>query len=753
MKYKHIKAAVLAGMWLAAGMFTGCSKDDGGLKLPERFDPQTLELGRWADYYEVEVPGNWAWEVESSPAWATPAENAGEAGTKLSLYVESNAREDDRSDTLKIHVEGEKLFCVALRQEGSLSAEDNGAIEGGCLDYAYGVGFGIDVLAPSSVGKYNILFDIINPEKLAKALAERGESEAYSEEPQYTSRTDSYVGTTTSSISNQLSVNAGVDVEIAGFKVSVDAAYSSHTASNEKSGYAMQSIKHVTGSRYLRSGMVRSLVQEGVEDIFTADFQYYVDELKGGVTKDKIADLVKYFGTHLVTYGSVGCEMQIAMEMHSTETVKESDLHAALELGVKAIGGGGSVDMSESEKNISESTKVSLEAYGGDTRAFRIAPNSPFETLLSETLSASALDKWVSDVRKGGAVAIIDIQTIPIYDLIADPAIREAVKDYIVNDYQKQVTGQTPQLYAVSGFDRKDLYYGELYIPEIDVRLEAYSELIPEISATKPSTVVYSGTEGEMSYDCGFFIGSDEVQPGKLRKQRDGSYKFEPFEGLERGLVSELYVDASGEVTIAPKTLEDGVYTDREFEVITEDAREDWLSDKLHAPGHENDHSCSTGIWGESTPFDDFFYFSNGIEGPKTWYYVEEKACLGCVSKDLSFQRDIIDQGNVEAILEVGCKTDGLFLYLNEIVLEFYSAHDKNTLISSSTISVNEDRMTLKSTYKVSIPKGTRLIVAYMKNEYASDAESYWGIFWDFDLYMELYASGKEVIPPYANKR
>ena len=151
--------------------------------------------------------------------------------------------------------------------------------------------------------------------------------------------------------------------------------------------------------------------------------------------------------------------------------------------------------------------------------------------------------------------------------------------------------------------------------------------------------------------------------------------------------------------------------------------------------------------------FDDFFYFSNGIEGPKTWYYVEEKACLGCVSKDLSFQRDIIDQGNVEAILEVGCKTDGLFLYLNEIVLEFYSAHDKNTLISSSTISVNEDRMTLKSTYKVSIPKGTRLIVAYMKNEYASDAESYWGIFWDFDLYMELYAPGKEVIPPYANKR
>ena len=98
-------------------------------------------------------------------------------------------------------------------------------------------------------------------------------------------------------------------------------------------------------------------------------------------------------------------------------------------------------------------------------------------------------------MRKGGAVAIIDIQTIPIYDLIADPAIREAVKDYIVNDYQKQVTGQTPQLYAVSGFDRKDLYYGELYIPEIDVRLEAYSELIPEISATKPSTVVYSGTE------------------------------------------------------------------------------------------------------------------------------------------------------------------------------------------------------------------------------------------------------------------
>ena len=113
--------------------------------------------------------------------------------------------------------------------------------------------------------------------------------------------------------------------------------------------------------------------------------------------------------------------------------------------------------------------------------------------------------------------------------------------------------------FAVNGFGDNGVITGEAYIQPIDVKLECYSEMVPEISSEKPSIMIYSGTKDKMNYDCGFFIGRNPEgddkgqQPGKLRRNREGKYTFESFEDLNPGQVTELYVNATGDVIIAGK--------------------------------------------------------------------------------------------------------------------------------------------------------------------------------------------------------
>ena len=70
----------------------------------------------------------------------------------------------------------------------------------------------------------------------------------------------------------------------------------------------------------------------------------------------------------------------------------------------------------------------------------------------------------------------------------------------------------------------------ELYIPEIDVRLEAYRKIIPELSEDY-ITVIYSGTKEEMNYKSGFFVGNKSLKPCKFRYTNKGELlqKFSTF--------------------------------------------------------------------------------------------------------------------------------------------------------------------------------------------------------------------------------
>lgn len=562
-QFKYI-AAILLMIVSAAGCR---EKENPNIKLPISTE---LTFPSHAELYKVGVEEDAAWEIKSHPEWATPMQDAGFAGDKIVLFVEDNFEEEERKGEMSVITDKHEIVYT-ITQNSSLSDDENAKIVSDkILSLTYGVGYGINVFGTPSEGKYKFAGAIVNPANLSKILAEVGEADAYCAEDHYFSQTESISGTSTTSLATQLSVNAGIEVEVTGFSGSLNGKFTSNESSNTETAYAMREIKHVVGSRYLRPGILRSLSAENCDSIFADSFYKLSQSIKENPSNSDnyIKKLLDNYGTHLVVHGTLGGELELAMEMTSTEKISEMDINAALNLSSDVVNGDASFTMNETETALAKNTKISLKTYGGNN-VYTLNPGTTFEEAMQEALSTSQLNNWIASIKDKSALALIDVQLYPVYDLMPDAASRDAVREYMINKYQKAKTKIGPLNFAVSGFGDDGVITGDAYIPQIDVKLECYQEMVPEISNDETSIIIYSGTQDEMNYDRGFFIGSKTLKPGKLRRNREGKYTFEEFEDFEAGQITELYVSADGDVKIAGKP---GVaYSEVKFTGVTKE--------------------------------------------------------------------------------------------------------------------------------------------------------------------------------------
>lgn len=528
-----------------------------------------LTFSSHADIYNVSLEQCSTWEVKSYPEWATPMQEFGTGDTKISVFVEDNFTEMERKGEMVVITDKNEITYL-LTQRSTLTEDTNAEIVSDNILYlTYGVGFGINVFGnPPAEDKYDYAGAIVNPALLTKMLAEVGEADAFCAEDHYFSHTESLSGTSTTSLATQLSVNAGIEAEISGFSGSLSGKFTSNESTNTNTAYAMREIKHIVGSRYLRSGVLRYFSAANMTNVFADGFNELVEVIKEDPNeKDAIHELFESYGTHLIVHGTLGGELELAMEMTSTETISEMDINAALNVSSEVVKGDASFTMTDDEKKLMKNTKISLKTYGG-SNVYTLKPGTTFEEAMQEALSAEKLNSWVKSIKDKSSLALVDVQLYPIYDLMPDATTRAAVREYMINEYQERKTKKKPLLFAVNGFGDNGVITGEAYIPELDIKLECYSEMIPEISNDEPVIMIYSGTKSEMNYNTGFFIGSETLKPGKLRKNREGVYSFEPFEELREGQITELYVNATGDITIAAKP---GVaYSDVKFTGVTE---------------------------------------------------------------------------------------------------------------------------------------------------------------------------------------
>lgn len=553
-----------ASLWVCAALVS-CS-DKLSIQLPTI--ASEIELSRENHFYDISVPEAGDWHVTGHPDWAGPMNETGADGEKLRIFVEENGEDADRRDSIMVTMTDQKVVCLPLWQHGVLSDDDNaigeaGVINDNDLQLTYGTGYSIDVIKRGNrpTMKYNISNrSPFNFSKLYSALQKAGEADALFSDPLFSSRYESVTGNSTSAIANQLSVNAGIEVGISAFKLSVEAGYSSNTSSNDRYMYAMQEIQHIVGSQYLRAGMLRYLAQNKA-DVFQSKFNTAVKKLeKDPADKKAMADIIKEYGTHVITRGTLGGELKISMQMKYSDESEASKIHAALDLSTKVVDVNGQFDMTNEEKSVASNTTLSLQSYGGKNE-YSIAPGATFESFMDAVKDEKKMAGWVSEIKDGTALALIDAETLPIWDLMPTEQLRDNLRNYVVSDYQRQIYGNDfkADLYVVEGYDvsSETPGYGSIYIPEIDVQLDFERSIVPELSETELSTVVYSGPKGDVNRDKGFFVGSDTRKPCKFHRENGGSFSTEEFDRLSASPISELYVSVTGDVTIAAKTATD----------------------------------------------------------------------------------------------------------------------------------------------------------------------------------------------------
>lgn len=650
---------------------TGCEdKEDFNSIQPVN---KELTFSSHADIYNVSLEQCSTWEVKSYPEWATPMQDVGTGDTKISVFVEDNFTEMERKGEMVVITDKNEI-TYSLTQRSTLTEDTNAEIVSDNILYlTYGVGFGINVLGTPPAGdKYDYAGAIVNPALLTKMLSEVGEADAFCAEDHYFSHTESLSGTSTTSLSTQLSVNAGIEAEISGFSGSLSGKFTSNESTNTNTAYAMREIKHIVGSRYLRSGVLRYFSAANMTNVFAAGFNELVEVIKEDPNeKDAIHDLLESYGTHLIIHGTLGGELELAMEMTSTETISEMDINAALNVSSEVVKGDASFTMTDDEKKLMKNTKISLKTYGGDN-VYTLKPGTTFEEAMQEALSAEKLNSWVKSIKDKSSLALVDVQLYPIYDLMPDATTRAAVREYMINEYQERKTKKKPLLFAVNGFGDNGVITGEAYIPELDIKLECYSEMIPEISNDEPVIMIYSGTKSEMNYNTGFFIGSETLKPGKLRKNREGVYSFESFEELREGQITELYVNATGDITIAAKP---GVaYSEVQFTGMT---KEFWS--KNRAPSSAE----------ETTIYDDVYSpWKVMPDATKNWLYKYTnyeplQFGIGCVIDlyDEDCVKGAIKIDNIKLVLEYSrpeeYKSEYIYLYFydSELNIIDYKSH------------------------------------------------------------------------------
>ena len=537
---------------------TACSNDDEPKPDPQP-SVELKELGRINTFINIDIPGDADWQVKAHPTWAGPMADEGTGDTMLELFVETNENEADRTDTLTVATTDGKIYRYALVQRGTLRDSDNGEeLSEANNAVTFGVGFPLNVLdnASASMSKYKVKTNTpVAFHKLVKVLKGLGESEAFYREDRYRSYTESVIGNSTEEIASQLAVNGGITLGLDAFNATVTGAFNKNTTDSTQYSYAMQQIRHIISARYLRAGILRYCAENDIDvwgESMTNALKSLKNENDSQTIKNLVKGLVTSYGTHLITYAAMGGELRVSMQMKRTSQTSDMDIHGAINLSSKIINGDGNVKFSSDEQAISNNTSINLKTYGG-TNSFIPNPGMTFVQFQEEI--KKYMKEWADGITS--TPALIDIETVPLWDIMPTEESRKAMREYIMVDLQRKKFGSTftPALYEIVGFDVTSAVAGTqtLSLDRISQVVQVERKIVKELSSDKLVTIIYSGAPDKVNEDCGFFVGSDNLKPAKVRKSANGTVTIEPLEGWDGGIVEKVYIDATGDITLQPK--------------------------------------------------------------------------------------------------------------------------------------------------------------------------------------------------------
>ncbi|MCL7987687.1 MAC/perforin domain-containing protein [Sphingobacterium sp. lm-10] len=312
-------------------------------------------------------------------------------------------------------------------------------------------GFGYDITGRYSNEK-SAKGPVIDPRKVKAA------GRLQDTEPSGTDSWEEY-GENASSYSQKMSrrVNAGAGFKIFGIELSASFSRLDTSSNYFDAKYIYSTYYFTVTKRSINMNGTAATLMPHLDDNFKSDVLTYTPQ-----------ELVRFYGTHVMTHIYTGGRLNIS---YQAET-RHSNRTAAARAGAKVTASkfnvevGTSSDVSETDASHNYNRTLAYSTIGGDTRHQLVG-----EINLEITNTVFNKTNWQNSITKENS-KLIDFGSdglVPIYEFISDPNKKQQVKKY-VEDYvrNKEIQNLYKRVPVHSKYFRGNRNTNENHILDLD---------------------------------------------------------------------------------------------------------------------------------------------------------------------------------------------------------------------------------------------------------------------------------------------
>lgn len=366
-----------------------------------------------------------AWTADCDAGWITLTDTEGEGNGTVELYIQQNDDEAPRQGTVRIHTAGGDL-TVPVSQEYS---PNNGNILVN-LPKTFGLGWGYDA-SIDYADEAGIRGQIFDAGKLKKDYG----NEAFVMENSTSTHMFYEKAESSETLQQKIGghISAEVDIKIASAKIT---------------GEFSQQITEQKDRLYVWCRDIRTVKLAylgNCVDLYDGEMlkMCTTDSFRKSVNKDNAQDIVRKFGTHLITSSTLGGKLDYYFTVSQAVKTTVEKLVATINVKILFIKTSTSIVDENTWTEIKKDFKGSFIVTGGGQAGMLLNQELKKYASAGQPLTDSKLfDNWyqcfeVSDKTRDEDMAMVDFTVIPIWDIIYElnPAKAEAVEDYVTNTY------------------------------------------------------------------------------------------------------------------------------------------------------------------------------------------------------------------------------------------------------------------------------------------------------------------------------
>lgn len=544
-------------------LFVACTDDDDDASGTDSgFTEEVVVVNPACDDYTYQLNTDKQWKAEIADQWASLYIASGKGSSELKFFTEENGEDESRSTTLLVTFNDGTEKKVTIKQKGLAESGSNALGDG--IYQKHGVCYGYNGYGKYA-DAYSICGQIVN-EKMAIALLDSlypGELSIATENYEVIENIESS-GSSAQDMSESLSVNAGLSLDLpCGFAMDIKANYDNKDLANSSKNFSKRRHKKIMNRKIMSVENLTGALWEYPEyekKILTVGFRKALATLKKSISGDNAAankalsNFVKAYGTHIVVSAELGGCFDYCMTTDKSNVSSSTDISAGLNMGYqKMFSIQGDASFNKMNNKIGSNYSCSVTVLGGEASILSAATNGQEGANNSEDIQ-----KWEASITHEKSL-MIDHKLMPIWNIISDEEIADAVEQYLTTGQYVKVntTYELPEpvsdvtgaiKVALSEFTEEVVSSNQTLVYTVNAAgspvAEICHELIPSISTTSRVFIAYAIVEGKPNYDKGYFIGDGVRKPGMIEwNEEKKSYIYTADTEVEVGAaVDTLYI-------------------------------------------------------------------------------------------------------------------------------------------------------------------------------------------------------------------